>query len=286
MPETQGVATTRRRLRIELRRLREAAGLHQSDVVKQLDWSISKLIRIENGSVGVSVTDVRALAGIYRADPDLTEELVKLARVTRERQWWSSYRHVLTQSYREYIGYEADAAAIYTAHPTAIPGLLQTDDYIRAINASTGLEPSSPERAEAEFEVRRRRQQTVLFSADPPRYHVILDEGALRRHIGGAAVMRAQLEHLAELSQERVTLGVLPFRIGGHVAMQGAFTVMEFAGDAEAGVLFFESASGLPMQREQDEVDRYRKAFDRLAERALLDAKARAFIRQVADDLD
>src|SRR5262245_17181622 len=136
MPDSQGVATTRRRLRTELRRLREAAGLHQSEVVKQLDWSISKLIRIENGSVGISVTDVRALAGIYRAEPDIIEEFVKLARVTRERQWWSSFRNILTLNYREYIGFEAEASGIYQIHPTIIPGLLQTEDYIRAVNVS------------------------------------------------------------------------------------------------------------------------------------------------------
>jgi transcriptional regulator with XRE-family HTH domain len=286
MPESQGVATTRRRLRTELRRLRDAAGLHQSDVVKQLDWSISKLIRIENGSVGISVTDVRALAGIYHADPELIEELVKLARVTRERQWWSSFRHILTPSYREYIGYEADASAIYTVHPTAVPGLLQVDDYIRAINASTALEQNSAERAAAQFEVRRRRQKEILFSDDPPQYHVILDEAGLRRQVGGVKVMRTQLEHLVGLRHERVNLGVLPFHVGGHVGMQGAFTVMEFASDAEAGVLFFESASGLPIQREQDQVNKYRAAFDQLFHRALVGDEARAFIRRIADELD
>jgi hypothetical protein len=115
---------------------------------------------------------------------------------------------------------------------------------------------------------------------------VILDEGALRRHVGGVKVMRTQLEHLAQFRHERVHVGVLPFRTGGHVAMQGAFTVMEFASDAEAGVLFFESASGLPIQREQDQVDKYRKAFEKMFDRALVSAEAQAFIRQVADELD
>ena len=285
MSETQGVATTRRRLRTELRRLRESAGLHQSEVVKQLDWSISKLIRIENGAVGVSVTDVRALAAIYQVDAERVEELVKLARVTRERQWWSSFRHVLSPSYREYIGYEADASDIYQAHPTAVPGLLQTEEYIRAIVDSTRLEPISPERAEAEFAVRHRRQREILFSGNPPRYHVILDESVLRRHIGGAKVMRAQLEHLAQLPEDLVTLGVWPFHAGGHLAMQGAFTIMEFANEAEAGVLFLESAAGHPIEREPDQVDKYRKAFDAMLNRALVGAQARSFIRAVADDL-
>lgn len=286
MPEGQGVATTRRRLRTELRRLRDAAGLHQTEVVKQLDWSISKLIRIENGSVGVSVTDVRALAALYGAEPELVEELVRLARVTRARQWWSSYRHVLSPSHREYIAYEADASAIYVAHPTAVPGLLQTEDYIRAILAPR-LDPASPERIEAEFDVRRRRQREILHSGHPPAFHVILDESALRRHIGGVKVMRTQLEHLASLPDDLVSIAVWPLRAGAHVAMQGAFTVMEFANEGEPGVLFLESAAaGNPIERDQDQVHKYRRAFDAMMERCLVGADARSLIRTIADDLD
>jgi Helix-turn-helix. len=285
MPDSQGVATTRRRLRTELRRLRELAGLHQADVVKQLDWSISKLIRIENGSVGVSVTDVRALAALYRADPEQVEELVRLARVTRERQWWSSYRHVLSPSLREYIAYEADASAIYVAHPTLVPGLLQTEEYIRAIMDSTRLEPVAPERVEAEFTVRRRRQQEILYSGHPPQYHVILDESALRRHIGGPKVMQAQVEHLLSLADDLVTIAVWPMSAGGHVAMQGAFTIMEFANEGEPGVLFLESALGNPIERDQDQVDKYRKAFDVMLEQCLTGAEARSLMSRIADEL-
>jgi transcriptional regulator with XRE-family HTH domain len=286
MPDGQGVATTRRRLRTELRRLREAAKLHQTDVVKQLDWSISKLIRIENGSVGVSVTDVRALAALYGAGPEQVEELVRLARITRERQWWSSYRHVLSPSLREYIAYEADAAAIYAAHPTLVPGLLQTEEYMRAVLAPRHLEPSvSPERIEAEVEVRRRRQQEVLYSGHPPQYHVILDESALRRHIGGARVMRAQIEHLMTLPDDLVSIAVWPMSAGGHIALQGAFTIMEFANEDEPGVLFLESALGNPIERDQDQVHRYRKAFDAMLEECLRGDEARSLMSRVADEL-
>jgi transcriptional regulator with XRE-family HTH domain len=286
MPDNQGVATTRRRLRTELRRLREAANLHQSEVVKQLDWSISKLIRIENGSVGVSVTDVRALAGLYAADPALVEELVRLARVTRERQWWSSFRTVLAPSYRDYLGYEADASAIYQAHPTIIPGLLQTDDYLRGVIASVWLGDLSAERAEANIEVQHRRQREILYADSPVQYQVVIDEAALRRQIGGVKVMRAQLEHLAQLSEERVELRIVPFQAGGHLAMQGAFAIMEFAGEAEAGVLFLESGTGTPIQRDQDEIDLYRRGFDSLLTRSLSAVASRDLVREVADSLE
>ncbi len=285
MAETHGVATTRRRLRTELRRLREGARLHQADVVKQLDWSISKLIRIENGSVGISVTDLRALAGVYQADPQIIEDLVKLARVTRERQWWSAYRHVLSPSYREFIGYEADAATLMHMHPTAVPGLLQTEAYMRAIIPSTTLAAPSAERIEALVAIRRKRQEEILYSSNPPAYTVLLDEAALRRQVGGAAVMAEQLEHLTRLSEKVVHLAVLPFSAGGHPGMQGAFHIMEFASEEEESVLFLETALGNPIQREQQEVALYREAFRTMLDRSLRDGDATAFIRSVAEDL-
>jgi transcriptional regulator with XRE-family HTH domain len=286
MPETAGgVATTRRRLRTELRRLREAARLHQADVARELDWSISKLIRIENGSVGISVTDLRALAGFYGADAATVEQLVALARVTRSRQWWSAYRHILSPTFREFIGYEADAVQLLQMHPTIVPGLLQTEDYMRAVIASTALSPLPAERIEALVAVRLRRQREVLFDAQPPRFTAVIDEAVLRRQVGGASVMRAQLESLARLTDGTVQLAVLPFGVGGHPGMQGAFHIMDFASAEEESVLFLETALGHPVQRDQQEVEQYRTAFLAMYELSLRDIEASAFIRKIAEEL-
>jgi transcriptional regulator with XRE-family HTH domain len=285
MAETQGVATTRRRLRTELRRLREVARLHQSEVVKELDWSISKLIRIENGSVGISVTDLRALAGVYAADPETIEELVKLARVTRERQWWSAYRHILSPTYREFIGYESDAAALMHMHPTIVPGLLQTEAYVRAIIPSTLLAAPSAERLEALVSVRLKRQDEILNNGHPPEYTAVIDEAALRRQVGGVAVMRDQLAHLATLAEKTARLAVLPFGAGGHPGLQGAFHIMEFASSDEESVLFLETALGNPIQREPQEVALYREAFHTMLERSVRGDDATDFIRRVAGEL-
>jgi transcriptional regulator with XRE-family HTH domain len=286
MPDITGVATTRRRLRTELRRLREAAGMHQSDVVQELDWSISKLIRIENGTVGVSVTDVRALAGLYGADARLVEELVTLARVTRERQWWSAYRHILAPTYREFIGYEAEASRLMQMHPCIVPGLLQTEAYVRSVIPSTLLAPLAPDRIEALVEVRLRRQKQVLHSGSPPEFTVIIDEAALRRQVGGAEVMGEQLDRLAALATgEMVQVAVLPFRAGGHPGMQGAFHIMDFASPGEDSVLFLETASGQPVQREQEQIAMYREAFARMLDNCLQGATAAQFVRTIADSL-
>jgi transcriptional regulator with XRE-family HTH domain len=285
MPDTQGVATKRRRLRTELRRLREASGLNQAQVVRELDWSTSKLIRIENGSVGVSVTDVRALLGVYRAPEEAVDGLVKLARATRERQWWSAYRHILSPTYREFIGYEADASALLQFHPTIVPGLLQTEDYIRAVLPAVALNPLADELFEGLVEVRLRRQKEILQSENPPEYTVIVDEAALRRLVGGTKVMRAQLEHLAATQGNQVSFAVLPFAAGGHVGMQGAFHVMEFASAEDESVLFLETALGNPVQREQEQVAQYREQFLGMLARSVRGNAAATLIRKIAKEL-
>jgi transcriptional regulator with XRE-family HTH domain len=285
MPDNQGVATTRRRLRTELRRLRDDAKLHQSDVVKQLDWSISKLIRIENGSVGISVTDLRALAGVYRADPQTVDELVKLARATRERHWWSAYRQVLSPGFREFISYESDAARLTQMHPAVVPGLVQTEEYVRAIFTATALTPTPANQFEQLVKVRLRRQREVLFSDDPTPYSLLLDEAALRRIVGGPAVMRGQLEHLVKLAEDRVRLAVLPFIAGGHPGLMGAFYLMDFASPEEESVVYLETALGNPVQHDQSQVALYRKAFDAMLDRALRDEDAIDFVNKVIADL-
>jgi transcriptional regulator with XRE-family HTH domain len=285
MAETVGVATTRRRLRTELRRLREEAGLHQSTVVKQLDWSISKLIRIENGSVGISVTDLRALAALYRADDGTVQKLVGLARLTRERQWWSGYRHILSPTYREFIGYEADAAVLMHMHPTVVPGLLQTEDYMRAVTRSTLLSEPTTDRVEALVAVRRRRQDEIIHGDNPPKFTALIDEAALRRQVGGVAVMRDQLAHLVKLAGKFVHLAVLPFEAGGHPGLQSAFHIMEFAAAGEQSVLFLETALNNPVQRDPGEVTLYREVFSAMLERSLRGDDATAFVRRVADGL-
>src|SRR5262249_31693947 len=157
MPEGQGPATTRRRLRFELRRMRDERGLAQADVVRKLDWSPSKLIRIENGSVGVSVTDVRALAGASKAPEETVDDLGSLARVARGRRWWSSYRAIVSPQYQEFIGFEADSSRLRQFHPSIVPGLLQTEAYVRALIPALLVSPISEAHIEGHVQVRLRR---------------------------------------------------------------------------------------------------------------------------------
>jgi len=288
MSDGQGPATTRRRLRVELRRLREALELPQADVAKQLDWSLSKLIRIENGTVSISVTDVRALLGVYRAPHETVDDLVGLARSARERRWWSRYRDVLKPAYQEFIGFEADAVRLRQFHTTIVPGLLQIEPYIRALIPALALRPLSESYYEALVAVRLKRQEQILGDDNPTDLTVVVDEAALRRPVGGVEAMRAQLRHLAAMaSREGVSIGILPFSAGPHAGMQGAFHVIEFAGDADDDVLYLESAQGDVALRDQPDVlAQYDKQLDRLWSMSLTGADAVAYLGKIADELE
>jgi transcriptional regulator with XRE-family HTH domain len=287
MPEGQGPATTRRRLRFELRRLREEKGLRQDEVVEKLDWSLSKLIRIENGSVGVSVTDVRALLGIYGAPSTTADELVALARTARQRRWWSSYRDILSPQYQEFIGFEADASRLRQFHPTIVPGLMQTETYIRAMIPALLLRPISDAEYESLVQVRLRRQQEILDSDNPPDFEVVIDEAALRRPVGGVAAMREQLQQIAAIeSTDRVTLGILPFSAGPHPGMQGAFHIMEFAADEDDDVLYLENAlADVSMRDRPDLVSTYGQHLDRMLERSLRGDAALRYLEKISEEL-
>jgi transcriptional regulator with XRE-family HTH domain len=287
MPEGQGPATTRRRLRFELRRLREEKGLRQDDVVEKLDWSLSKLIRIENGSVGVSVTDVRALLGVYGAPSTAADDLVALARSARQRRWWSAYRDILNQQYQEFIGFEADAARLRQFHPAIVPGLLQTEAYVRAMIPALVLSPVSEAEYEGLVQVRLHRQQDVLYSGNPPEFIVVIDEAALRRVVGDVDVMREQLQHLVSVQElDTLTLGILPFSAGPHIGMQGAFHIMEFAADEDDDVLYLENALGdVSMRDRPDLVSRYSNHLNGMLERSLRGSAAVEFLQKISEEL-
>jgi transcriptional regulator with XRE-family HTH domain len=239
-PEGRQVADSaamRRRLRIELRRSRNSAGLTQREVADALEWSPSKVIRIESGQVGISVTDLRALAGLYRVDaPDRLGELEALARGSR-RQPFADYRDVIAADTIKFFGYEASASLIRHVQPLVVPGLLQTEDYTRALLHAYGNEAKAIDRV---IDSRRERQE-LLDRADPPEIFTILDEAVLRRQVGGPAVMSRQLQHLLSLAERpRVTIQIVPFTAGAYEAIQGPFVHLEFPDASDPDVVFLD----------------------------------------------
>jgi transcriptional regulator with XRE-family HTH domain len=249
----------RRRLRVELRRLRSDASLTQREVAKALEWSPSKVIRIESGQVGISVTDLRAIASLYGMAPgaDL-DSLTELARGGK-RQPFAEYRDVLAPETIRYFGYEASASLIRNMHPLVVPALLQTEDYTRSILESFGVEAARIDRL---VEIRRERQE-ILEHEESPKLFVVLDEAVLRRSVGGPTVMKHQLEHLVQLdSQPRITVQVVPFEAGAYLGVQGPFTHLEFSEPTDPDVVFIENdRTGVEFLDDPEVTGRYQEEF-------------------------
>ena len=199
-------------------------------------------------------------------------------------EWWSDYRPILPTQYEDFIAREAAAVHLYQAHPTIVPGLLQTEGYARAIVAEVALGPLSDQQLEDLVALRLRRQREVLSGTVPPALDVAVDEAALRRLVGGGATMTAQLERLIELSQQpQISLAVLPYAAGGHVALQGGFHLMEFAD--RPSVVFLETARGHVLRDDAEEVAQYAERLAAIRARSLVGDEAVAFLRRIAADL-
>jgi transcriptional regulator with XRE-family HTH domain len=250
----------RRRLRIELRKAREQAGLTQRDAVNGLEWSLSKLLRIEAGTVSLGVTDLRALLQLYDVtDADHVRDLEDAARGSKGQSWWAPYSDVVSVQYAQYLGYEGAANTILMYNPIVLPGLLQTEDYATAL-----LKPgmTSESRTRQQVELRISRQERFFDGEDGPLVNVVLDEAAVRRQIGGPAVMRRQLEHIKTMAEHpRVTIQLLPFSAGAHYGTLTSFIVLGFKDDDD--LLFREGpGGGLSTRDDLGLTARYRECFE------------------------
>ena len=271
---------SRKRLRISLRYWRDQRMLTQEQVAEALDWSKSKLVRIENGSVRVSATDVRALLELYKvSDQDELARLVELARVARRRPWYREYEHALDRDYDEYLGYESSAAVIETFQHLLVPGLLQTEGYAKAIMMANGATYSA-ERVEL-----RLMRQAVLGREDGPLLHCVIDEAALHRQVGGPAVMRGQLLRLRDAAGPKISVGIIPFAAGAHASMSEPFTLLTLD-PAEEEVLFRETTTRTVTSREDAGlVAGYRHRFDSLRAMAVEQEQASLLIDAVIQGL-
>ncbi len=267
MASTQSPTVRRRRLALELRRLREAAKLTCEEVAEQLECSASKISRVETGRVSVSPRDVRDILEIYGV-PDLQRDaLVQLARESRQKGWWHAYGDSVQPHFATYLGLESAASEIRIYEVNLIPGLLQTEDYARAVIAAGMV--NSP-RAEIERQVALRMERQRLTITSPPKVWAVLDEAALRRQVGGPEVMRLQLEYLRELGGLRnVSLQVIPFGGGAHPAMGRPFVILVFGEEADPDVVYLEDLTSALWLENVEEVHRYNVFFNHLRATAL-----------------
>jgi transcriptional regulator with XRE-family HTH domain len=277
-----GIPTVRRRrLGTELRRYRETAGLTIDYVAGRLECSGSKISRIETGHTGASPRDVREMLLLYRVgEPELTD-LVEIARGTRQRGWWQPYGSILTGAY---VGLEAAAQLIRSYENQCVPGLLQTEEYaVSVIRARLDI---SPEELRSRVGIRMARQ-LLLAGEAPVEFCCIIDEGVLRRPVGGPEVMRRQLVHLVEMSlRPNLSLHILPFSVGAHAGMEGPFVLLSYPDPADPDSVYVTMATGGVFLDKPEDVQLYSAIFNRLREAALPAGDAAAFIAKLMDDLD
>ncbi|MFC4532553.1 helix-turn-helix domain-containing protein [Sphaerisporangium dianthi] len=286
MPAGHSPSVRGRQLINELKGLREATQLTQSEVAERLDWHPTKVFRIETGRTSPHPNDVRALLDLYGVTGQQQREgLVSLARNARKRGWWYSYRDILPSQYQVYIGLESEAVSIRTFELAAVAGLLQTEDYARALMVS-GPQELEQEEIERRVEVRMTRQR-ILDRPDRPQLWVILDEAVLRRPVGGPHVLRSQLRRLLDASEQaKTTIQVIPFALGAHPGMIGPFTLLGFPEPFDLDIVYMETIAGNLYVEESDEVRDYRTAFDHLRAEALNIRETRDILNKVMHDLE
>jgi transcriptional regulator with XRE-family HTH domain len=270
LPTTDSPAAARRRLRFALRAAREAAEMTQAEVAERLEWSVSKVNRIENGEVTISATDLRALMALLGVtDPETVERFTSWARTARSRGWWDApeYRAHLTPAMRQLIQYEAEATAIRCFQPTIVPGALQTPEYARAV-LDFWSELSEETRA-ARQAIRAERHRRLFGDRSAPPYHLVLDESVVLRRVGGAAVMAAQLRLLLDVIRtSNLYVRIIPLAAGAVVGQLGNFTVLDLSGDENA-ILYREVPPDDMIRDAHDVVQQYRQAFEHMWDVAL-----------------
>ncbi len=255
-----------RKLLSELKQAREAQRLTQDSVAEALDWSTSKVIRIEQGKSGISVTDLRALLLHYGiTEPARVDELVGLARATKRPAWMAKYRG-LPKGFAQFIELESVAIRGRYVQTSLVPGMLQTRGYATAIVAADGVSGDDVQRG---VDIRMHRQD--LLGPNGPEMFFVIDESALHRVIGGVEVMREQLNRIKELAAtDQVTVQIVPFAAGVHPAMKGSFSILEINEDEDDYSLFLEELYRPSLvQDESDVVREYLTLFYQLEKFAL-----------------
>ncbi len=264
-----------------LERHRDIAGLTRDDVARELEWSAMKPYRIETARVAVSPGDIRELARHYKLDDAATEQLVTLARQAKRPGWWKGMAEALPAGFAVHLELESTARGIRTFAEQFVPGLWQTEGYARAVLGARSV-TSTPEQIERQVTVRMRRQQ-VLDRDDPPAPEIwaVLDEAVIRRAVGGRDVMRAQLKRLGEASsQPWITLQVLPFSAGAHMAAYGAFSLFDPSDPAFPVTASTDRPAGTLIEDDPASIAQYTRIFDHLRATALNPAESRALISE------
>ncbi|HEX9342167.1 MAG TPA: helix-turn-helix transcriptional regulator [Actinomycetota bacterium] len=280
-----GGGPTVRRMMIgaRLRRLRTDKGISREQAGEAIRASEWKIHRLENGQVGFKERDIIDLLALYGVtDTAAVAQLVSLAHEANQPGWWSPYSDLLPGWFRAYVDLESIATLIRTYEGQFVPGLLQTEDYMRAVIRGGHLDEVDEE-VERRVDVRLRRQ--ALVRPDGPRLWAVVDEAALRRPVGGADVMRAQLERLIEAAElPNVILQVLPFSVGAHPAMVGAFSILRFSEDELPDIVYLEHLTNAWYLDRRDDVEQYLHVMNSICVSAAAPDRTVEILRDIAKE--
>jgi transcriptional regulator with XRE-family HTH domain len=263
-----GQRVVRRVLGRRLTRLRIATGKSRREVAEaRLGISEPTLHRIETGKVPVTVANVRALCWLYGVDASITDALAELALGTSQEEWWDT-SPAIPDWFKLYVGLEASATRICCYDGEVIPGELQTESYSRAV--FRGEQPADQEIVDRQITLRMQRQRSLFTREPAPQVSVVLGEGAVRRPVGGEVVLAEQLDHLRHVARSaNIQIGVLPFAVGAHAAMAGAFRILDFEEPSDPDVVYLESHVGALYLEAAAEVEEYRRVFDLISKDAV-----------------
>ncbi len=284
-PRKGGPTVLRILLGAQLRRLREAKGITLEEAGHQIRASHSKMSRMELGRVGFKDRDIADLLTEYGVlDGQEREAMRALARQANAQGWWHVYSDVMPHWFEAYVGLEEAASGIRCYEVQFVPGLLQTEDYARAVT-KLGYADASAEEIERRVRLRVTRQR-LLHGSDPLNVWAVVDEAALRRHMGGADAMRDQLHHLIEVTKlPNVTVQVLPFHAGGHAAAGGPFSIVRFSEPDLPDVVYLEQLTSALYLDKRDDLDNYLAVMERLCLEAEPADQTAKILGKIIDDL-
>lgn len=285
MPGKRQTPTVRlRRLAAELRALRKSSGLTRDEVVERTGINVATLYRIEHARVRPQTRTLRTLLSLYAVDEPKQNDLLALLRDARQRGWLHAYQSELPEQYTTYIGFEGEARSVWNYESLFVPGLLQTEDYARAVIRGV-LPTASRDEIEHRVVVRMERQE-VLRNDNAVELWAIVDEAALRRQVGGRDTMRAQLTHILEVDElPHVTFQVIPFDVGAHAGMPGSFVLMQFTEATIPDVIYIDSMAGDLFLEEESDVRRYRLVFEHLRAVAVSPGASRSLVTSLLAEM-
>jgi transcriptional regulator with XRE-family HTH domain len=284
LPPAKAPSARARQLAAELRRLREAMGLTGEEVASRLNWSASKVSRIETSRTAVTASDLRTLLDLYQITGSTRDRLAELGRTANQRGWWDAYGETLSYGYSTFLALENDAESERFYGQMLVPGILQTRAYAEEIMRASLL-ATPPGEVARRVDARMTRQH-LLAKEEPLRLTTILDESVLRRQVGGPGIMASQIAHLIEMAAlPHLTLQIMPFSRGAHIAMTGSFSLLRFPGPTASYVVYLENMTGELFIESEIESYHYALAFDRLAEFSLSPEESVDFAAQLAREI-